>query len=211
MKKRHCKNLTPVLGTRDVLKRIWNKKYPIRIRTNTRKPYSTQEATDQMQAATLTSTPQAASVDSSVAKMIRKMSDLSEDVLELEEEEDVMLDAKDTIDDLELEQEGCDDLEMMQNNSETILTSLEFCPMLKMKTKYFTCSLELPGKKRNGSTICLSPPNSWKIGNGRIPKKVHLWIRNRRLKRFANRNSRYSWRIIHKPKIHKRLTKGTKK
>ena len=101
-------------------KRIWSKKYPIRIRTNTRKPYSTQEATDQMQAATLTSTPQAASVDSSVAKMIRKMSDLSEDVLELEEEEDVMLDAKDTIDDLELEQEGCDDLEMMQNNNETI-------------------------------------------------------------------------------------------
>ena len=101
-------------------KRIWSKKYPIQIRTNARKPYSTQEATDQMQAATLTSTPQAASVDSSVAKMIRKMSDLSEDVLELEEEEDVMLDAKDTIDDLELEQEGCDDLEMMQNNNETI-------------------------------------------------------------------------------------------
>ena len=107
-------------------KRIWSKKYPIRIRTNTRKPYSTQEATDQMQA-TLSSTPQA-SVDSTVAKMIRKMSDLSEDVLELEDEEDVMLDAKDHIDnDLELEhepgasepQEGCD-LEMMQNNNETI-------------------------------------------------------------------------------------------
>lgn len=32
-------------------KRIWSKKYPIRIRTNTRKPYSTQEATKQMAAA----------------------------------------------------------------------------------------------------------------------------------------------------------------
>ena len=31
-------------------KRIWSKKYPIRIRPNTRKPYSTQEATKKMAA-----------------------------------------------------------------------------------------------------------------------------------------------------------------
>jgi hypothetical protein len=31
-------------------KRIWSKKYPIRIRANTRKPYSTQEATKKMAA-----------------------------------------------------------------------------------------------------------------------------------------------------------------
>ena len=58
-------------------KQIWSKKYPIRIRTNTRKPHSTQKATNQMQATSLTTTPQAASVDSSVAKMICIMWDLS--------------------------------------------------------------------------------------------------------------------------------------
>ena len=100
-------------------KRIWSKKYPIRIRTNTRKPFSTQEATDKMQASSsLSSTPQV-DIENSVAKMIRKMSDLTEDVLEMEDQEEIMLDAKDTVEDGELEKESCDNDSMQNGNITT--------------------------------------------------------------------------------------------
>lgn len=66
-------------------KRIWSKKYPIRIRTNTRKPYSTQEATKQM----------AASTDDFKDEAELKV--LNEEDEE-EEEEEIMLDAKDNLD-----------------------------------------------------------------------------------------------------------------
>ena len=66
----------------------------------------------------LSSTPQV-DIENSVAKMIRKMSDLTEDVLEMEDQEEIMLDAKDTVEDGELEKESCDNDSMQNGNITT--------------------------------------------------------------------------------------------
>merc|ERR1739838_912939 len=64
-------------------KRIWSKKYPIRIRANTRKPYSTQEATKKMAA----------------KKDIKDEAELDLDKEPEDEEDEVMLDAKENLED----------------------------------------------------------------------------------------------------------------
>ena len=56
-------------------KRIWSKKYPIRIRTNTRKPFSTQEATDKMAA------KEEAQVKVALSNVVRKFSEMGQEII----------------------------------------------------------------------------------------------------------------------------------